>query len=407
MLRNNHRRRLFFIPLLLLMMVFMAQMPSRAANHFSNPQVSNGVSTWECVWFGRYYQNPNDNGVTYTPEPLKWRVLNVSGDTALLITDHVIAVEEYNHQVLSSCSWYSSTIRTYINDTMKPVMFTEAEAAALGGDVELPSVSMMNNPQYGFTDSSSTRSASHTRYLDNHLDYTKDAYWLSDTNGYKASVVYNSSVVSNYYNNNNDYGIRPVVRLNLTSNVWYYAGTVSSNGDVNEVEYGKSTSPDASDTTPSSKTDDNSDSSDSSSSENSESAYIVGAFSYTVTNNTATIASPKSKTATKVTIPATVKVNGKIVPVTSIAANAFKGMKNLTTVTIGKNVKKIGKNAFNGCKKLKKITIKTTKLTAKTVGAGAFKGINKKAVFKCPKSKKAVYKKILLKKGAKKTMTFK
>ena len=137
------------------------------------------------------------------------------------------------------------------------------------------------------------------------------------------------------------------------------------------------------------------------------STFTVGKLSYTVTNNTATVASPKSKTATKVTIPATVKVNGKTVPVTTISANAFKGMKNLTAVTIGKNVKKIGKNAFNGCKKLKKITIKTTKLTAKSVGANAFKGINKKAVIKCPKSKKAAYKKFLLKKGMKKTMTFK
>ena len=82
-------------------------------------------------------------------------------------------------------------------------------------------------------------------------------------------------------------------------------------------------------------------------------------------------------------------------------------MKKLTTVTIGKNIKSIGKNAFYGCGKLKKITIKTTKLTAGAVGAGAFKGINQKAVIKCPKAKKTAYKKILLKKGMKKTVTFK
>ena len=131
------------------------------------------------------------------------------------------------------------------------------------------------------------------------------------------------------------------------------------------------------------------------------------AGTFTVKNGSATLKTPKSKTLTKLSIPATIKANGKNVPVTAIAPNAFKGMKKLTSVTIGKNVKTIGAKAFYGCKKLKKITIKSTKLTKKTVGAKAFTGINKKAVIKCPKAKKAAYKKFLLKKGMKKTMTFK
>ena len=50
---------------------------------------------------------------------------------------------------------------------------------------------------------------------------------------------------------------------------------------------------------------------------------------------------------------------------------------------------------------------KTKKLTKKTIGSKAFTGINKKAVIKLPKAKKKAYKKILLKKGMKKSMTFK
>ena len=131
------------------------------------------------------------------------------------------------------------------------------------------------------------------------------------------------------------------------------------------------------------------------------------AGTFTVKNGSATLKTPKNKTLTKLAIPATIKANGKTVPVTAIAKNAFKGMDKLTTVTIGKNVKTIGAKAFYGCKKLKKITIKTTKLTKKTVGSKAFTSINKKAVVKCPKAKKAAYKKILLKKGMKKTVKFK
>ena len=73
-----------------------------------------------------------------------------------------------------------------------------------------------------------------------------------------------------------------------------------------------------------------------------------------------------------VNVPDTVVVDGVRYQVASIANNAFKNNKKLTSVVIGKNVTKIGKKAFFGCQKLKKITIKTTKLKTKTVGAKAF-----------------------------------
>ena len=56
-------------------------------------------------------------------------------------------------------------------------------------------------------------------------------------------------------------------------------------------------------------------------------------------------------------IPMEVTVNGdygETYKVVSIAPNAFKGIKKLTKVTIGKNVKMIGAKAFYGCKALKK-----------------------------------------------------
>lgn len=139
----------------------------------------------------------------------------------------------------------------------------------------------------------------------------------------------------------------------------------------------------------------------------SDTDYVVkGKLVYAVKDNKATFFYRKSDNLKKVTIPATIKYKGKSIPVTAIDKEAFKGMKKLQTVIIGKNVKKIGKNAFLNCSKLKNITIKTTKLTAKRVGSNAFKGINKKAIVKCPKAKKKAYKKILLKKGMKKTVKF-
>lgn len=106
------------------------------------------------------------------------------------------------------------------------------------------------------------------------------------------------------------------------------------------------------------------------------------------------------KSAKTVIIPATIKVSGKNYKVTSIAKDAFKNNKKLKKLTIGKNIKTIGKNAFRGCSNLKNIIIKTNKLTAKKTGANAFKGINKKAVIKVPAKKVKAYKKIVKAKGA-------
>ena len=89
-----------------------------------------------------------------------------------------------------------------------------------------------------------------------------------------------------------------------------------------------------------------------------------------------------------------------------IGESSFEYCENLRRITIPKNVKTIGRNAFGHCKRLKKIIIKTKKLNRNRVGGYAFNGIYKKATFYLPKSKKAAYKKILLKRGAKKTMKY-
>lgn len=170
-------------------------------------------------------------------------------------------------------------------------------------------------------------------------------------------------------------------------------------------------------------------------------------------NQTIAFQRPKNKNITKITIPPTVNLEGETYKVTSIANNAFKGFKKLTTVTVGKNIVTIGSNAFNGCSKLKTVkgaaavtTIgnyafkNCTKLTTipvlkkiktinvgafmnckslkkvvvtskqwKTVKKNAFKGVYAKITFKVPSAKLKAYKKMLQKKttGYKKTWIIK
>ena len=160
------------------------------------------------------------------------------------------------------------------------------------------------------------------------------------------------------------------------------------------------------------------------------SAYVIGL------DGNATFKAPKKNSAT-VTIPDKVSVKGKQIPVTEISPKAFCKNNSLTTITIGKNIKTIGKSAFEGCAKLKtvkggaglvtiganafkgckaltaftvnkkvtsigakafakcaklkSITIKSAKLTQGSFGKNSFKGIAKNAVVKCPKKQLADY----------------
>ena len=170
-------------------------------------------------------------------------------------------------------------------------------------------------------------------------------------------------------------------------------------------------------------------------------AYYIGKAS----SGKVAYAGPINKNVTKITIPPTVSVDGKICKVTSIKKSACKDCKKLRSITIGKNVTTIGNKAFYNCKKLKTVTIgknvktigekafykcsaltkitlpasvmtikkeafaKCTKLgnvtikgkKIKTVGANAFKNTKKKIKITVPKSQYKSYKKLLKGKGLK------
>lgn len=121
-----------------------------------------------------------------------------------------------------------------------------------------------------------------------------------------------------------------------------------------------------------------------------------GVFTYRVTGkDTVEVKSitAKGKAKKSVKIFDKIKASGKTWKVTGVAANALKGSRKMESLTIGKNVTKIGKNAFANCGKLKKVTVKSKKITA--IGKNAFKGMNKKATIKVPKAQKKNYTKLL------------
>ncbi len=123
-------------------------------------------------------------------------------------------------------------------------------------------------------------------------------------------------------------------------------------------------------------------------------------------NKTVEYVRSTKKNASKITVPAKVKLRGQNYKVTSIAKNAFKNNKKLSYVIIGKNVKKIGKKAFYGCKKLRYIYVKSKKLVAKNIGKQAFGGGYKSPRVKSVKSVWRRYARILPAKGLSKRAVY-
>lgn len=107
-------------------------------------------------------------------------------------------------------------------------------------------------------------------------------------------------------------------------------------------------------------------------------------------------ADPKAKT---LSVPAVIKVKGKKLKVTRLAAGSFKNRK-VMKVTLGKNITVIEKGAFNNCKKL---TTLISNKNLKTVEAGAFKKCPKFKTFKIKSGKLSVFGKSA---GAKKLNVF-
>ena len=246
--------------------------PAKAAISLQNPTTDgNGVTTWDCIYFGNYYQSNSS-----TKEPIKWRVLSVDGNDAFLLADQNLDAKSYNEEDIS-VTWATCTLRTWLNDTFLNTAFTSAEQAAIknttvvnddnpytgkeGGEnttdkVYLLSIAEASNMVYGFNGKFNTRSE--TRMVKNTV-YAKECgawtststeyeegsycwwlrspgygYWWLRSPGYDsrcASSVDNSGYGSGI-GNDVDCGliaVRPVLHLNLSSStLWSYAGKVTS-----------------------------------------------------------------------------------------------------------------------------------------------------------------------------------
>ena len=84
-------------------------------------------------------------------EPLRWQVLYTNGQYTTLISESCIACRSFG----SSSNWYSSSLRSWLNNVYLFNAFSSYERSAIctvdGDMIRIPSVGDMTNPQFGFS----------------------------------------------------------------------------------------------------------------------------------------------------------------------------------------------------------------------------------------------------------------
>lgn len=229
---------------------------SKAATDYglSNPKMTNDISTWDCIWFGNYYQN-NDK----TKEPVKWRVLSVNGDDAFLLADKVLDCQQYNSDTRSL--WENCTLRKWLNEDFYNTAFSyieqdaiktttvvdtsamEYDAVKSGNDtndkIYLLSITEVTNPEYGFSnniDSSETRISKNTKYASSRDGISTS--WLTRSRESSWAITRVDSIGRFDYSLplESYLGVRPVLHLDLSSSVWSKADPVTSGSDNSESE---------------------------------------------------------------------------------------------------------------------------------------------------------------------------
>ena len=226
------------------------------------------MSVWDCVTFGNYWQESVAETASAEKQPIKWRVLSVEGNDAFLLADEGLDNKPY-HGEMTETSWENCSLRAWLNDTFMRDAFTEEEQDAIkittvsnsnkdnpdesidsdgGADTQdriyLLSAAEAANTAYGFDDRfygmSRTREAKTTAYA---YDQGAFASWIEeiDDNGKwwlrsPGFDINEAAYVSEYgggeyYGTNvteDSFTVRPVIHLDLTSNLWKKAAKVSS-----------------------------------------------------------------------------------------------------------------------------------------------------------------------------------
>ena len=252
--------------------------------------------TWDCLWFGSYPQSQitKKDGEIYTTlkntdnwdkngdvtidnskyhkteagyfkyEPIKWRVLQSENGEAFLLSDVILDRQPYNENY-EDITWEESSLRTWLNGEFINRAFSDEEKEK----INITEIVNQDNPDYGteggnntsdkifllsLSEVSEQQDGEKYGFLDDRMRACENStfseafswWWLRSPVSYSidAAVVDIDGWVRRYGSYVHVYsgGVRPALHLNLSSsNLFSYAGTVSSAGTENEVPYNTKT----------------------------------------------------------------------------------------------------------------------------------------------------------------------
>ena len=238
--------------------------PAEIPTTVNNPIVADGYTTWDCVYFGNYWQSDTNRDGTADrkddKQPIKWRVLSVDGDDAFLLADKNLDSQAY-HTSESYVSWETCYLREWLNyaffyaafsteeqnairltSVYTPPQYSYEKACTTEDYVYLLSLDEIQNPAYGFdcevSQGIKKRESRNTQFAKNRGGWssTTDAYlgngcwWLRKGGPSKMTPIITSFGATeegfNYYVNDEKPVIRPVIHINLSSGLWKWAGKV-------------------------------------------------------------------------------------------------------------------------------------------------------------------------------------
>lgn len=239
---------------------------------------------WDADSYYNWNSGGDENGYHYFKyEPIRWRVLKVDGEEALLLSETALDDKRYNDSG-KGCTWEGCTMRSWLNGYASAAngdgtdftgknftgsAFTEAEEAAIvpttltnadnqisgteGGNdtsdkVFLLSLSDIRNADYGFVNDYNTfdearrvKASTYARAMGAYTysggDYDGNCNWWLRSPGYYADYaasVWNDGHVSDYgYSVGiNSHGCCPALYLNLSSSDTWKKAVEFKRGDV-------------------------------------------------------------------------------------------------------------------------------------------------------------------------------
>lgn len=255
------------------------------------------ANTYKDGSFGSYdWQGDAGSFHYFKYEPIKWRVLSINGNDALLLADKALDGQWFHEEASYVSRWDQSQIRSFLNGyngsanngnkdysgsscySFSGSAFTESERSAIreeevspdhvsypasdGGAAVNDRIFLLSENEvysstavnYGFEQSKDTvdearqsRSSSYAKAMGISW-YTNSAYagnsnwWLRSPGATAKHAMYvrhdgYASYDSRVYDN--VYAVRPALKINLSTSEYDYAGTVCTNGTVEKIDGGR------------------------------------------------------------------------------------------------------------------------------------------------------------------------